>query len=263
MDKIRVKKICDDANNRFIIESLSGYPKYMYLPNWLANKSLYLRRERESPYKNYRVYRRGTIVYVDFGVNVGYELSGNHFAIVLNNHDNSKNGVVCVVPISSKEKSNYVAVGKILEMASIKQFVSHADKLREKLRIIALYSLNKGTIKKDELIDSLKEIVEKGEVISQEEVERKAVNYNINCETKDQVIVEFNTLLDEMTKYQKVFDCYRKYTQDSYVMPLNIQTISKNRIRRINQFDPSGNMSAPATDLDEIDEAIKKKFTKC
>ena len=46
-------------------------------------------------------------------------------------------------------------------------------------------------------------------------------------------------------------------------MPLNIQTISKNRIRRINQFDPSGNMSAPATVLDEIDEAIKKKFTKC
>ena len=35
------------------------------------------------PNKNYRVYKRGTIVYVDFGVNVGYELSGNHFAIVL------------------------------------------------------------------------------------------------------------------------------------------------------------------------------------
>ncbi|HAP8019376.1 TPA: type II toxin-antitoxin system PemK/MazF family toxin, partial [Enterococcus faecium] len=60
------------------------------------------------PNKNYRVYKRGTIVYVDFGVNVGYELSGNHFAIVLNNKDNSKNGVVCVVPISSKKKSNYV-----------------------------------------------------------------------------------------------------------------------------------------------------------
>ncbi|HBK5318347.1 TPA: type II toxin-antitoxin system PemK/MazF family toxin, partial [Enterococcus faecium] len=108
------------------------------------------------PNKNYRVYKRGTIVYVDFGVNVGYELSGNHFAIVLNNKDNSKNGVVCVVPISSKKKSNYVSVGKILEVASIKQFISQADKLKEKLRIIILLSLNRGIIDESDLNSFIK-----------------------------------------------------------------------------------------------------------
>lgn len=82
------------------------------------------------------------------------------------------------------------------------------------------------------------------------------------CETSEQVTKEIKSLSDDMLKYQKVFNYYRKYTQESYVMPLNIQTISKNRIRRINEFDPSGNMRAPANVLSEIDETVKKCFTK-
>ncbi|HFM7954813.1 TPA: type II toxin-antitoxin system PemK/MazF family toxin [Enterococcus faecium] len=214
------------------------------------------------PNKNYRVYKRGTIVYVDFGVNVGYELSGNHFAIVLNNKDNSKNGVVCVVPISSKKKSNYVSVGKILEVASIKQFISQADKLKEKLRIIILLSLNRGIIDESDLNSFIKDIEAKGEKLSVEEVEKRAVKHNLVCETREQVIKEIKSLSEGMVKYQKVFNCYKKYTQESYVMPLNIQTISKNRIRRINKFDPSGNMKAPGNVLNEVDESLKKYFTK-
>ncbi|ONN42074.1 type II toxin-antitoxin system PemK/MazF family toxin [Enterococcus mundtii] len=258
----KIKDVCNEANDRFIEEALSGYPKYKYLPNWLKNKSFYLNRERCKPNKNYRVYKRGTIVYVDFGVNVGYELSGNHFAIVLNNKDNKKNGLVCVVPISSKEKSNYVSVGKILEIASIKQFVSQADKLKDKLRIITLFSLNKRLIDENKLPTFLESIISKGEKLSGVEISRKAESYGLNCETNKEIEYEIKRLADDMLKYQKVFDCYRKYTQESYVMPLNIQTISKNRIQRINEFDPSGKMSAPANVMDEIDEAIKSKFTK-
>ncbi|HFN2847606.1 TPA: type II toxin-antitoxin system PemK/MazF family toxin, partial [Enterococcus faecium] len=260
--KEEIEAACNQANVRFIGEALSGYPKYKYLHNWLQSKSFYLNKERCMPNKNYRVYKRGTIVYVDFGVNVGYELSGNHFAIVLNNKDNSKNGVVCVVPISSKKKSNYVSVGKILEVASIKQFISQADKLKEKLRIIILLSLNRGIIDESDLNSFIKDIEAKGEKLSVEEVEKRAVKHNLVCETREQVIKEIKSLSEDMVKYQKVFNCYKKYTQESYVMPLNIQTISKNRIRRINKFDPSGNMKAPGNVLNEVDESLKKYFTK-
>ena len=42
---------------------------------------------------------------INFGTNVGYELSGNHFAVVINQDDNYRNGVVTVIPLTSKEKN--------------------------------------------------------------------------------------------------------------------------------------------------------------
>lgn len=156
-----------------------------------------------------------------------------------------------------KKKSNYVSVGKILEVASIKQFISQADKLKEKLRIIILLSLNRGIIDESDLNSFIKDIEAKGEKLSVEEVEKRAVKHNLVCETREQVIKEIKSLSEDMVKYQKVFNCYKKYTQESYVMPLNIQTISKNRIRRINKFDPSGNMKAPGNVLNEVDESLK------
>lgn len=45
-------------------------------------------------------------------------------------------------------------------------------------------------------------------------------------------------------------------------MPLSIQTVSKDRIRKINKFDPSGNIKAPKDVMIRIDEAIMKNYTK-
>ncbi len=51
---------------------------------------------------------------VDFGINVGTELSNTHFAIVLNADDTLSNDNITVIPISSKSGYKRVPLGKIL-----------------------------------------------------------------------------------------------------------------------------------------------------
>lgn len=63
----------------------------------------------------YQRYKRGQIVLVDFSPSMGSEMRGKHFAIVLTKKDSPNNGVLTVIPLSSKEKSYYLNVGNIVQ----------------------------------------------------------------------------------------------------------------------------------------------------
>ncbi|NEF57484.1 type II toxin-antitoxin system PemK/MazF family toxin, partial [Staphylococcus aureus] len=49
--------------------------------------------------KKYKKFSRGSIIYLDFGINIGHEFSGRHFGIVLNKNDSPYNSLVTVVPL--------------------------------------------------------------------------------------------------------------------------------------------------------------------
>lgn len=115
LSQIRVDK--SYMNNSKIVELNLPY-KFSYLDEWLLKESNLLYEEAEllksnliangdeKKIKKYRCYKRGTIVRVDFGVNLGSEMSQVHFAIVLNNYDSNKNNAITVLPLTSK-KSNF------------------------------------------------------------------------------------------------------------------------------------------------------------
>ncbi|MCC9762969.1 hypothetical protein HK228_07385, partial [Streptococcus agalactiae] len=63
-------------------------------------------------------YKRGSLVFIDFGINVGNELSGNHFAIVLNKKDSKNNGVLTVLPVSSKGNKFSVEIDGLISQKS-------------------------------------------------------------------------------------------------------------------------------------------------
>ena len=68
---------------------------------WLAKWSRYLSLEDTFRPDYVPRYKRGDVVYVDFGFNVGNEYGGIHYAAVLE-HDNHKtNGNILVVPLTS------------------------------------------------------------------------------------------------------------------------------------------------------------------
>ena len=60
------------------------------------------------------MYKRGTIIKVDFGVGLGSEMSQVHFAIVLNKYDNQNNNVLTVIPLTSKEKRFNLDLGPLI-----------------------------------------------------------------------------------------------------------------------------------------------------
>lgn len=96
-------------------------------------------------------YRRGQVIWVDFGFNVGYEFGGDHPAVVLVDA-HPYNQKVLVLPLTSKQPSkqfmHHVHVGKIPGLkqdhwASVYEIRS-IDKLRTRMNVQA--SLVSGNI---------------------------------------------------------------------------------------------------------------------
>ena len=55
-------------------------------------------------------FKRGSVVMVEFSPSMGSEIKGKHLAIVLTKNDSPNNGVLTVIPLSSKNKPYYVPI---------------------------------------------------------------------------------------------------------------------------------------------------------
>lgn len=156
-EKIRLDKAYINYHN--IIDKNLPY-KFAYLDEWLLKNSKLLLSETKE-YDNqiskvYKTYKRGTIIKVDFGVNLGSEMSQVHFAIVLNNYDNPKNNILTVIPLTSK-KSKFnldlkdLVIDKLIEKIKkellkigIKEEFNFKDKaltIEEQIKIKKLYNV--------------------------------------------------------------------------------------------------------------------------
>ncbi|WP_325064740.1 type II toxin-antitoxin system PemK/MazF family toxin [Limosilactobacillus rudii] len=62
--------------------------------------------------KRYYYYRRGTVIRVNFGTNLGSEFSNIHFAIVLDKKDSPNKKTLTVLPLTSKQNSNRFSLGR-------------------------------------------------------------------------------------------------------------------------------------------------------
>ena len=74
------------------------------LIDWLNKWSKYIIREANFNPSYLPYYKRGDIVYVDFGFNVG----GIHYAVIVEINNNKHNGNILVVPLTSMDKNKSV-----------------------------------------------------------------------------------------------------------------------------------------------------------
>jgi mRNA interferase MazF len=97
--------------------------------NWLFQFCGYLEFEKRFNPAWYKKYHPGDIIDVDFGFNLGSELGGVHFAVVI--EDNSrKDANVMVVPLSSyrskdEVKQSHVDLGVLPELNSYRRSQKH------------------------------------------------------------------------------------------------------------------------------------------
>jgi mRNA-degrading endonuclease toxin of MazEF toxin-antitoxin module len=73
------------------------------LAKWLVQWSRFIARENTFKPDSMPRYKRGDVVYVDFGFNVGHEYGGVHYAAVLENNNHKGNGNIIVIPLTSLE----------------------------------------------------------------------------------------------------------------------------------------------------------------
>ena len=109
----QIEKIDKGCNNyKYAYET--GHNKFKKIGNWIEKQSSIFKSEATNRMYNKPNFRRGEIIRVDFGVNVGSELSNTHFAIVLNSDDNNNVDNLTVIPITSKKGYKRLYIGNIL-----------------------------------------------------------------------------------------------------------------------------------------------------
>ena len=99
------------------------------------NESKTLLYEITKQQRFYKRYARGRIVRVKFGVNVGSEFSGDHFAIVVSKGDTMKSSTLHIIPITSKKHKK-----------NIKMEERHKGETHEKTSHITLQCLLWGCL---------------------------------------------------------------------------------------------------------------------
>lgn len=118
MIKTKIKDLIDIACIRYKKIKNSNYIKFNSLDNWLDKESLIFEKEtKQQNDKTYKTFRRGQIIKVDFGINIGAELCYTHFAIVLTKQDSINSDNLTIVPITSKtgKYNKRINIGKILK----------------------------------------------------------------------------------------------------------------------------------------------------
>ena len=78
------------------------YKQAHLLSYWFEDFSKYHKEEKFLK-NDFKTYKRGEIIKVNLGYNIGYELGGLHYCIVLNKRDNKSKGTLNVVPLTSKK----------------------------------------------------------------------------------------------------------------------------------------------------------------
>lgn len=263
--------ITQTACKRFeLISKDIKIPKLKYLHRSLNFKSNIFHQENEGRKYMYQKYKRGSVVMVNFGTNIGYELSGNHFAIVLNKDDNNKNGVLTVIPLTSKCKSSYLELEDSILDLVLKAQNKYIDMLISTQNLHSKHKQQIDDVLSDvsSNLDKIKELMgEDDYILKYKETLNKMFEetdkYLEKVEELKAITEREKKEIDEnMNKVFSVLEKYNSKDKTSYAMISNITTISKLKILKpTNKFDPIGKMYISNNSLNKIDLELRKKFT--
>lgn len=131
----RIDKASEIFKNISEPKSYHYNQKFRYLPNWLDSTSYYYQKEaaKHLP-KNYYYFKRGTVIRVNFGTNLGSEFSNIHFAIVLDKKDSPKKRTLTVLPLTSKQKSNRFSLGHEVFSQTVTLLDAQARHMQDRLK---------------------------------------------------------------------------------------------------------------------------------
>lgn len=87
--------------------NLKEYKISHLLAYWITDFANYHDNERTFDTTKMISFKRGRIIKVNLGFNIGHELGGLHYCIVLDKFDNPKNGTLNVIPLTSKKNKKY------------------------------------------------------------------------------------------------------------------------------------------------------------
>lgn len=170
---------------------LNEYKKSDLLAYWIYDFASYHDEERTFNVAKSGVYSRGDVIKVNLGFNIGNELGGLHYCIVLNKYDNTRNGALNVIPLTSRKDN--------------KKYDSSSVNLGKELYNVFQEKIEKEKQKLQQILKELDKI--------------------------DDIPINIQNIIDKEKKYiEKMENEISKMKQDSIALINQITTISKQRI---------------------------------
>lgn len=247
------KNAIKQLNNMFEVFINSPNPKHMkkvdLIAYWIESYSKYLLLEEKFDYRSIPKYKRGDVISLNFGFNIGSEHGGLHYAIVLDNDNKQSSPVITVIPLSSgNEEDTYdrdVFLGNELY-----------DKLDAKYHKLI-------TQVDEEISDLTKtlEILKKTRMINsdaEEGLEKDVTDHFNNLKKRvERLVNEKNTL----QIYEKEIS---KLKSGSIALMEQITTVSKMRIYKPkNSSDLLYGIKFSDGAMDKINEKLKELYLYC
>lgn len=222
-----------------LIESLISDPSTLKTGNnlafWISQYSTSISFEKKFNPKRLKKYKRGDVIKVNLGFNIGNELGGLHYCVVLDVNNAMGSGTLTVVPLTSSKHakvyhSSTVNIGEEIYVTLKKKFEACNKKFSE----------------------------EASEVIKLKE------NFSsFNDQQKYEYFSKINKTMEDLKYTEKIAIEIDRMKHGSIALVGQITTISKQRIYAPQTSkDILSNIKISANSLTLIDNKLKELYTK-
>lgn len=239
-----IKIITDYLDGCLATDSDTDIKKVNIISYWLKDYINYIKEENDFKPINLKTYERGDIIKVNLGFNIGSELGGLHYCVVIDKKNNRNSPVVTVVPLSSQKADKVNKNSVVLGNDIYEKMLDKSNELLEK-------SQSEIAENKKQLIIETKKLSETN--ADSDEIYLKTTELNNN-------ILEAYKKLEIAQKINKEV---QKMKYGSIAIVNQVRVVSKQRI-----YDPKTNFDVLAgiklsnENLNLIDEMMKKLFVK-
>jgi len=254
MEKLLESYITDPSGEHLKKANLISY--------WLRSYVDYIQQEETFDSTKLKSYKRGDIIKLNFGFNVGSEYGGLHYGIVINNHNPRNSSVLTVIPLTSHKDNNPIHENDVFlgnelyRNLKLKYDTLSQNLQKEKEEIEQTVSLFDSLLKAfDEKIQSFDEN-KTAESLSEAE---KYLNTAKQVQKTWSEKAKKNT--EDLKQLSKIGTEIQRMKPGSIALVDQITTVSKMRI-----YDPrnargvlSGIKLSPES-MDKVNEKLKELF---
>lgn len=239
-----------------LIESPEDIKRADLISYWLKDFQSYISREKSFEAAKIKSYKRGDVIKVNLGFNVGSEQGGLRYAIVLDKNNKHNSKTITVIPLTSQkeEKQIYerdIDLGRELYNRLKAKYDSAQDTLMKEK------ATHTDAIKKAQLLrNSLSHIYSAD--TTNESIKQAILQAEEIIDTHSEAL---NLFHEDETNLKKIQSELYKMKDGSIAKIEQITTISKQRI-----FDPKGSRDVLSgihfseTAMDKINEKIKELY---
>lgn len=221
--------------------------------------------------KKFIVLKRGSIIKIDFGLPLGSEFGGLHYAIVL--HDsNAANPLVTVLPIKSFKGKNYYRTDIIFD-AEIYEPMHEQLVIAKSIRRHRIKAFRNLLITKNHRVEHLFELAkQEGFTLDEKSFDLLGVIFYGSPELrkalkesqfikKEDLKKEQDRILRQNNNVETIAAESKKFQRQSIGVTSQIRSLSKMRIYfPINRFDPLYNIKVSEKTLSKINSAIEMYY---